>query len=373
MGYMMKNFIKNNKLNFALITTLGIILVLPLLWREFPDWFQITIFPFTSQILGRITSFFKFSVGEIMLVSAVFLVITYLSILVASIFLKKLRPIMIFLTKQYTHMFLIVLIIMELNCFLLYQTSKIPINSVESNREYGFEELSILRNYLVEQANVYSERMVRDNKGNIIDSCDIKNEAKESLKKLSNQYPQLHGFYVNPKPLYFSDFFSQQFILGYFFPFSMEANYNQNIYIINMPVTICHELAHTKGFIREDEANFLAFLSCIHSEEAMFNYSGYLSVLGYVDQDFYRELGQNLEEYQKYPAILKQVREDDIFIEEEIWLKIERNAYFSTDFLKDASKSFTDTTLKLNGVSEGIVSYSKVVLLLLEYYDGILY
>ena len=369
----MKNLIKHNKLNFILIAILGVVLVLPILWWGFPDWFHITIFPVLSQILGRITSFFQFSVGEFMLICAVLLVITYLSILFASIFLKKLRPIRSFLTKQYIHIFLIVLIIMELNCFLLYQTSKIPVNSVETNREYGFGELSILRNYLVEQANLNSGRMVRDNQGEIIDSCDIKNKAKESLKKLSYQYPQLKGFYVDPKPLYFSDFFSQQYILGYFFPFSMEANYNQNIYIVNMPVTMCHELAHTKGFIREDEANFLAFLACIHSEEVLFNYSGYLSVLGYVDQDFYRELGQNLEEYQKYPPILDQVREDDIFIEEEIWLKIEKNAYFSTDFLKDASKSFTDTTLKLNGVSEGIVSYSKVVLLLLEYYDGILY
>ena len=68
---------------------------------------------------------------------------------------------------------------------MFYQTSKIPVNSVETNREYGFGELSILRNYLVEQANLNSGRMVRDNQGEIIDSCDIKNEAKAFFNELA--------------------------------------------------------------------------------------------------------------------------------------------------------------------------------------------
>ena len=32
-----------------------------------------------------------------------------------------------------------------------------------------------------------------------------------------------------------------------------------------------------------------------------------------------------------------------------------------------------DTTLKLNGVEEGVLQYNNVVGLLLEYYDGTLY
>lgn len=35
--------------------------------------------------------------------------------------------------------------------------------------------------------------------------------------------------------------------------------------------------------------------------------------------------------------------------------------------------SFTDTSLKINGVNEWIISYSLSVELLLKYYDGILY
>ena len=44
---------------------------------------------------------------------------------------------------------------------------------------------------------------------------------------------------------------------GLYFPFSMEANYNDTMSIMNKPFTMCHELAHTHGYIFEDEANFL--------------------------------------------------------------------------------------------------------------------
>lgn len=81
-------------------------------------------------------------------------------------------------------------------------------------------------------------------------------------------------------------------MLGYYFPFSMEANYNKVAYVTNLPVTMCHELAHLKGYIQEDEANFIGFLACISSDDLLFQYSGYLSVLNYVNNDFMKLLGK---------------------------------------------------------------------------------
>ncbi len=45
----------------------------------------------------------------------------------------------------------------------------------------------------------------------------------------------------------------------------------------------------------------------------------------------------------------------------------------STETVKKAADAFLDANLTLNGVSDGVVSYSRVVKLLLQYYDGILY
>ena len=48
-------------------------------------------------------------------------------------------------------------------------------------------------------------------------------------------------------------------------------------------------------------------------------------------------------------------------------------AIFSTDTVDKISDEFTETSLNLNGVEEGMISYRLVVDLLLQYYDGILY
>ena len=44
-----------------------------------------------------------------------------------------------------------------------------------------------------------------------------------------------------------------------------------------------------------------------------------------------------------------------------------------TETVKQAADTFLETTLTLNGVEDGTVSYSRVVKLLLQYYDGKLY
>ena len=54
----------------------------------------------------------------------------------------------------------------------------------------------------------------------------------------------------------------------------MEAHYNPNIPAYNQPAVLCHELSHLKGFMREDEANYIAYLACMASEDPNIRYSG---------------------------------------------------------------------------------------------------
>ena len=98
--------------------------------------------------------------------------------------------------------------------------------------------------------------------------------------------------------------------MGYYFPFSMEANYNRQMYITNMPVTMCHELSHLKGFILEDEANFIGYLACVDSEDPFFRYSAYLSVIGYLDRDFIKAIGEDVQIYLEHPQISDLTAED---------------------------------------------------------------
>lgn len=158
---------------------------------------------------------------------------------------------------------------------------------------------------------------------------------------------------------------------GYFFPFSMEVNYNKLMHEINRPATICHEYAHLKGFMYEEEANMIGFLACINSSDEVFQYSGYLSVLNYIDNEFYKAIGKDKEVYLSHVNISPLVRSENIFLKAETWEKVEEKAVLKTEIVDKVSDKLSETSMVLNGVEDGVLSYTRVVGLLLHYYDGV--
>ncbi len=86
------------------------------------------------------------------------------------------------------------------------------------------------------------------------------------------------------KPVQLSHWWSYTGITGMYFPFFAEANVNIDVPDSGIPATAAHELAHTRGFAREDECNFLAYLACIHHSSGDVRYSGYLSAYIFVQQ-----------------------------------------------------------------------------------------
>ncbi|KAI4439854.1 hypothetical protein C824_002341 [Schaedlerella arabinosiphila] len=83
------------------------------------------------------------------------------------------------------------------------------------------------------------------------------------MKKLAEEYPDLKGYYPHPKPVCISEILSYQNLSGVYSPFTIEANFNADMIDYNIPFTLCHELSHLRGFMQEEEANFIAFLACI--------------------------------------------------------------------------------------------------------------
>lgn len=271
-------------------------------------------------------------------------------------------------TKAALWLLLGVFILMTLNCYILYHASGFAETYLETAAtQYSLEELETLRNFVVGQCNMLCVQIPRNEDGSLSYEGDMTGEAQKTMGELGKTYHPLSGFYPVPKPLRCSDFMSQQYVAGCFYPFSMEANYNDVMYVMNKPSTMCHELAHLKGFMREDEANLVGYLACVQSEDIYFRYSGYLSVLYYID-NAYREAAGYVR-YQAGPEILPQVREDNIFLPAAQWARIEHTALFDTKTVDVVSDKVADTRLKLNGVEEGMASYSGVVQLLLQYYD----
>ena len=360
---------------------LGTILLNVAAWnsRAFSDWYMMNILPLWVNSYGWFTGLFPFSVGEFMLIAGAVLVIVAVLLAVALLVVraKKGKGFWRFCKVYYSGVAWIALgvfVVLTLNCFICYHgtdfATKYFSKETQSDDEYTLEELLMVRDFVVMQCNALAEQMERDAEGNIIYTGDMEAEAVKCMQAMGEEYEQLSGFYPEPKKIYFSEFLSQQYMQGYFFPFSMEANYNQIMCIMNKPATMCHELAHLKGFIQEDEANLIGYLACIQSDDLFFKYSGYLSVLNYLDNDFYDAVNRDKTQYLSQVRISAQVRKDNEFLTDEMWEKVEKKAVVSTEAVDKISDEIVEATLVINGVEDGMLSYCRVVGLLLDYYAG---
>ncbi len=377
------------------IGMLGVIMLNYLAWRsrEFCDWYIDHIFPVWLNTYARLTSALSISVGEIMLILAVGITAFGIGFFIYNLIRRgKYTTGLLKYGRTYAWIVLVVGYVMTLNCFILYHatgfaqkymvketgtmvvdmsdTAVVEVDT-KGKSAYTKKNLATLRDYLVEQCNTLADQIDRDEQGTAVYSGDLIAESVHAMETMGQQYDRLSGYYVTPKYLKCSEFFSQQYIMGYYFPFSMEANINSVMYITNVAPTVCHELAHTKGFIFENDANMIGYLACIQSDDTFLQYCGYLSVLNYVNNDFYKSV--NKSTYKKHVRISDRVADDNVFLTREDWQAVEKKAVVKTSTVKKVSNNFLNTNLKLNGVDEGIQQYNEVVNLLLDYYDGILY
>lgn len=348
-------------------------------WRSssFCNFYLKHIFPVLGSAFSRVTGVFPFSVGEVMIVAGVVFVAAFAMVCVLRLVSRKDWSVRLFriFGGSFSWVLLALFAVLTCNCFIQYHASAFEEKFMEQVRTGGYtkEELAALRDFIVVNLNDLAEEMQRDEDGYLVYEGDLHQTAVEAMQDMGKRYDQLQGFYPQPKEMRFSNLISQTYMMGYYFPFSMEANYNGTMYVVNKPSTICHELAHLKGFIQEDEASLIGYLACIASEDDFFQYSGYMGVLSYVEREFQASINKSATEYGRHPAISEQVYRDSIFLTEEAWQKVEEKAVVSTQTAKKVSRAATTASLKLNGVEEGMKAYDGVVKLLLDYYDGVLY
>ncbi len=183
-------------------------------------------------------------------------------------------------------------------------------------------------------------------------------EAKQAMEQLGTEYPGLAGKYPLPKYLLNSRLLSVQQLTGIYSPFTIEANYNREIPWYDLPFTMCHELSHLRGYMQEEEANFIAFLACIGSDHAYFRYAGYLSAWVYCGNAL---AAADPTAFSRIYSSLPEEARADLSYNNEFWDRFESP-------VAEAAEKMNDNYLKANGQTEGTVSYDRVTELILYYF-----
>lgn len=188
-------------------------------------------------------------------------------------------------------------------------------------------------------------------------------EMNGKLLDAYDQFCEKHAFmdtfYSRVKPVMLSEPMSYTHITGVYTFFTGEANINVNFPDYTIPYTAAHELAHQRGIAREDEANFVAFLVCMESDDPYIRYSACLSVYEYVISAL-RSADKTLYK-QSYSDLPAEVRAEETAYSK-FFEKYKKNT------AANVSNSINNSYLQSQGAPSGSKSYNLVVDLAVAYY-----
>ncbi len=163
------------------------------------------------------------------------------------------------------------------------------------------------------------------------------------------------------KPVMLSELMNYTHITGVYSYFTGEANIDVAFPDYTIPYTAAHELAHQRGIAREDEANMVAFLVCMKSDDAYIRYCAYLNMYEYVANALYRA---DSDLYAKARNTL------DADVRSEMAAYNNFFAKYQNSKASSVSGAVNDTFLKFQG-TEGTASYGMVVDLTVAYYKNL--
>ena len=179
--------------------------------------------------------------------------------------------------------------------------------------------------------------------------------ANKGYEKAAKLYPVFTGTYGRPKAVLLSKAMSFTGIIGLYCPFTGEANIDIDIPDYSIPATVCHEMAHQHGFAREDEANYIAWLTCEMNPDPDFQYSGtILALLNSMSALYEHDPNMNLQLRKKMSDSVRR----DILADQNYWKQHQGP-------VEKVTTSLNNAYLKANRQKDGVYSYGRMVDLLI--------
>lgn len=336
-----------------------------------PEWteqvFSRSVYPMLSSAVGFLPSLVGFSVAEWLLVLFVLLSVGYIIYYVRTFIVEKDDRGMVAYRGLVGAIAIVCVLYFSFTvlCGLNYYRytfasyTGYDLESVDHNESARTEQLERLCTELAQGMDAEREQLGDDADLYYPEAGEFEEYARQSVtavQMLAKRYPVLdRPLYSTPKPVVLSGLMSDAGIGGVFVPFTMESNINTDTPFFTTPSTMAHELAHQCGFMREDEANFIAYLACMETDDPLMRYSGYLLAF---DHSISALRKVDPESASKIMSGLSQAVQHDMEQRRQFWTQHD-------GVISDISHSANDVYLKANSQADGVSSYGRMVELLL--------
>ena len=223
------------------------------------------------------------------------------------------------------------------------------------------EELYETGEWIAGEVNRLSDKINYDNGGFSIMPYSISkmnSSLLDAYDKACEKYGFIQRLYSRLKPVMLSTAMSYTHITGIYSYYTGEANINVDFPDYSMVYTAAHELAHQRGIAREDEANFIAFLVLMDSDDVYLEYCAYMNMFEYVGNSLYSAAPEMYFEL---------YRELDSDVRGELAAYGRFFERYADSKASEVSGAVNDAYLKLQG-TQGSVSYGLVTDLAAAYY-----
>ena len=331
-------------------------------YRELSESYSRNIFPWLSRPLILLTGIVPVSLTEIFVLSATLTGALWLILLIYKFIRSDHRA-------EFACRFFVVCGIvfstLSLSFVLMHGISytRVPLEETLAlnSTQRSPEELAEATAWLAEMVVRTRAELYEDASGCMVLSTNLEDtlsDGSDAMDAAAQVFPVLSGTHVLAKPVVLSHYWSYTGITGMYFPFFGEANVNVDVPDSQLPMIICHEISHTRGIAREQDANLAGFLACISSDRKDFQYGAYqfaylycAADLSYADANAYSEISG---------LISDKVRSD--------WTQ---NASYWAQFegpVQQTSTEINNSYLQANLQEEGVKSYAGVTDLIVEYY-----
>lgn len=277
-------FIKSHlKLSIKLLvlSLLIIGLILFIILKMNPDiceyWTQ-TFVKWHVFVFGAVNMYLPFSLTEIIVIGLVVLAIVFLVFCLIHLFKKR--------RAKSLHAFLNVAIII-FSLVTMYQVTaemaynRHPVDTPLYQQKVDKTDFKTIINYFIDDLNECCNHLTFSEDGNLVEPYDFF-VLNDQLKLEYEKYPKgyLFDFTTRCKPMATSFLYREFHITGVTFLPLGEANINYMNVSAGKPFTFAHELAHTKGAMREGDADLVATYITLNSNDYYIRYSGYYYTFG---------------------------------------------------------------------------------------------
>lgn len=361
-GVFLKIFSSKKQLLLIFLLPFGILVSkLSIIFPNFIEKYYSSFFyKIIATLLSSVTGLLPFSIAELIIVSFVVFALWY--ILKTIFHLYKFKNNRLGVLKNFVLNVLAAVGIIYFSFQLLwgFNYQRLTLSNIFQLdvRKSSSEELERLCIRLVNNSNLLRKN-IQENQQGIMELPYAKNiilkTAHLGYAKASVQYVKLKGEYGSPKGILLSIPMCYTGITGFYFPFTNEANVNMAEPVSFLPFTTAHEMAHQRGFAKEDEANYIAYIACINHPDINFQYSGTLAALSYS----FNALSSS--DAQKYKEVILTCSDgvlNDLKYNQEFWDKY-------SGAIEEIGDKFNDTYLKSQNQQSGTKSYGAMVDLLL--------